>query len=84
MHEQEAEDILALDVALKQNDQDWFEILPDEIRAQIHMPLYYGHVFCHIFHQDYVAEIDCDAMYQSIVRKMNADMDLLEKEAPDR
>jgi hypothetical protein len=29
-------------------------------------------------------EIDGDAMYQSIVRKMNADMDLLEKEAPDR
>jgi D-lactate dehydrogenase len=54
VHAQEVEDILALDIALKQNDRDWFERLPAEMHAQISHALYYGHFFCHVFHQDYV------------------------------
>jgi D-lactate dehydrogenase (quinone) len=50
----EVEDMIALDVALKRNDRDWFETLPDEIASPILHKLYYGHFFCHVFHQDYM------------------------------
>ena len=50
----EVEDMIALDVALKRNDREWFETLPDEIASPILHKLYYGHFFCHVFHQDYM------------------------------
>lgn len=54
VHRDRVEDILALDIALPRNDRDWFERLPPEIDGQIIAKLYYGHFFCHVFHQDYV------------------------------
>ncbi|MEM6275460.1 MAG: D-lactate dehydrogenase [Pseudomonadota bacterium] len=54
------EDILALDIALRRNDADWFEVLPPEIDAQISHKLYYGHFFCHVLHQDYIVKKGCD------------------------
>jgi D-lactate dehydrogenase len=60
VHDQAVEDIVALDIALKQNDRNWFEILPDDVRAQIHLALYYGHFFCHVFHQDYIVRKGID------------------------
>ena len=54
MHRREVEDIVAIDVALRRNDPDWFETLPDDIAAPIIHKLYYGHFFCHVFHQDYI------------------------------
>lgn len=47
-------DIVALDVALRRNDGDWFETLPESIEKPILHKLYYGHFFCHVFHQDYI------------------------------
>jgi D-lactate dehydrogenase (quinone) len=54
IHHREVEDIVALDVALRRNDPNWFETLPDEIARPIVHKLYYGHFFCHVFHQDYI------------------------------
>lgn len=54
IHGREVEDIVALDVALRRNDQDWLETLPPDLDAKISHKLYYGHFFCHVFHQDYV------------------------------
>ena len=54
VHADEVEDILALDIALRRNDEDWFETLPAEIEQDLLAKLYYGHFFCHVFHQDYV------------------------------
>lgn len=54
VHTDTVEDIVALDIALRRNDEDWFETLPDEIEQKISHKLYYGHFFCHVFHQDYV------------------------------
>ena len=54
VHRREVEDMVALDVALRRNDRDWFETLPDEIASPILHKLYYGHFFCHVFHQDYI------------------------------
>ncbi|NWK94451.1 D-lactate dehydrogenase [Sphingobium lactosutens] len=48
------EDVVALDIALRRNDHDWFEQLPEAVTASLSHKLYYGHFFCHVFHQDYV------------------------------
>lgn len=55
------EDVVAIDVALRRNDQDWFERLPPDLEAQIEAKLYYGHFFCHVFHQDYLVRKGVDA-----------------------
>jgi len=54
VHHREVSDIVALDIALRRNDQDWMEVLPDDVRRPILKSLYYGHFFCHVFHQDYI------------------------------
>jgi len=64
IHAREVEDIIALDIALRRNDHNWIERLPPEIDAKIEKKLYYGHFFCHVFHQDYVVKkgYDCLAL----------------------
>jgi D-lactate dehydrogenase len=54
IHRRQVEDIAAVDIALRRDDQDWFERLPPAIADQLVAKLYYGHFFCHVFHQDYV------------------------------
>ena len=54
VHGEKTEDILSLDVALRRNEEDWFEVLPPEIEQHIVHKIYYGHFFCHVLHQDYI------------------------------
>ena len=54
VHHRKVEDIVALDIALRRNDRDWFERLPHKIESAIVLKLYYGHFLCHVFHQDYI------------------------------
>lgn len=54
LHPDEVEDIVALDIALRRNDCDWFETLPAQMAKTTTHTLYYGHFFCHVFHQDYI------------------------------
>jgi D-lactate dehydrogenase (quinone) len=54
IHHRAVEDILALDIALRRNDPAWFETLPPDVAAPMLHKLYYGHFFCHVFHQDYI------------------------------
>ncbi|ULJ64364.1 D-lactate dehydrogenase [Wielerella bovis] len=56
VHPDEVEEILALDIALRRNDTDWYEKLPESIDSKISHKLYYGHFFCHVFHQDYIVK----------------------------
>lgn len=62
VHHKEVEDIVALDVALRRNDKEWFEKLPEEIENQCIHKLYYGHFMCHVFHQDYIIKKGTDPM----------------------
>ena len=62
IHEKEVEDIVALDIALRRNDREWFETLPPEIDQKISHKLYYGHFMCHVFHQDYIVKKGYDCM----------------------
>lgn len=60
VHANEVEDILALDIGLRRNDRDWFEELPEEITQHLVHALYYGHLMCHVMHQDYVVKKGSD------------------------
>lgn len=62
IHDKEVEDIVALDIALRRNDREWFEVLPEEIDNKISHKLYYGHFMCHVFHQDYIVKKGNDCM----------------------
>lgn len=53
-HRSTVEDIVALDIALRRNDRDWLESLPPALETMLAGKLYYGHFFCHVFHQDYI------------------------------
>ncbi|MCL7406849.1 D-lactate dehydrogenase [Paradonghicola geojensis] len=56
IHAVEVEDIIALDIALRRNDDDFLERLPPEITQHLTYSLYYGHFMCHVMHQDYVVK----------------------------
>ncbi|RRV26229.1 D-lactate dehydrogenase [Pseudomonas sp. o96-267] len=73
-HRSSVEDILALDIALRRNDRDWVETLPQEMEEQIIHKLYYGHFFCHVFHQDYIVKkgIDPIAMEHRMWKLLDA------------
>ena len=68
LHYKQVGDILALDIALRRNDEFWVEKLPEHIAKHVEKPLYYGHFFCHVFHQDYILKKGSDA------KKVKADM----------
>ena len=68
VHDREVEDIIALDIALARNDANWFETLPEQIEKDLVAKLYYGHFFCHVFHQDYVVRKGADP--KAIKQKM--------------
>lgn len=70
VHEKEVEDVIALDIALRRNDAEWLETLPEEIEKDLVAKLYYGHFFCHVFHQDYVVRKGADP--RAIKQKMLA------------
>ncbi|MDA5557768.1 D-lactate dehydrogenase [Shimia sp. MMG029] len=60
VHAKESEGILSLDIALRRDDRAWLEKLPKDLLDQIAVKVYYGHLMCHVFHQDYVVKKGCD------------------------
>ncbi len=74
------EDVLALDIALRRNDPDWVEDLPEEIRKDLVVSLCYGHFLCHVFHQDYIVKKGADP--EAIKKKMLALLDARGAEYP--
>ncbi|SFM88226.1 D-lactate dehydrogenase [Izhakiella capsodis] len=60
VHQDDVSEILALDIALRRNDNNWFEQLPAEFDDMLIHRLYYGHFFCYVFHQDYIVRKGVD------------------------
>ncbi|CCQ10480.1 D-Lactate dehydrogenase [Pseudoalteromonas luteoviolacea B = ATCC 29581] len=58
LHAKTTSGLLALDIALPRNCQQWFEALPDSIAKKMTQKYYYGHFICHVFHQDYLVSAD--------------------------
>jgi D-lactate dehydrogenase (quinone) len=73
VHPDSVEDIVALDIALRRNERDWFERLPPEIDAACLHKLYYGHFLCHVMHQDYVVRknTDCHALEERMLEGLD-------------
>lgn len=74
VHGREVEDIVALDIALRRNDREWFEQLPEAVEKPIAIKLYYGHFLCHVFHQDYIVRKghDCLALEHEMWKLLDA------------
>ncbi|MFW5431357.1 MAG: D-lactate dehydrogenase [Methylophilaceae bacterium] len=66
--------MMTVDIALRRNDQQWFEQLPAEIDDLIEAKFYYGHLFCHVMHQNYVLKkgVDATALKQKILDSFDA------------
>tara|TARA_B100000029_G_scaffold503549_1_gene580653 strand:- start:1868 stop:2434 length:567 start_codon:yes stop_codon:yes gene_type:complete len=56
IHEKNLGGAMSLDIALPKNEKNWFEELPPEIDELIELKLYYGHLFCHVLHQNYLVK----------------------------
>ena len=74
VHAATVEDVVALDIALPRNALDWFETLPPELAAQIEQPMYCGHFFCHVMHQEYLVKkgVDCAALKERLLALLDA------------
>ncbi|MEM9716241.1 MAG: D-lactate dehydrogenase [Pseudomonadota bacterium] len=80
VNKSKVEDIIPLDIALRRNDRDWFEVLPAEIDDHLVHKIYYGHLMCHVMHQDYVVKKGVDV--KALKAKMLAILDQREAEYP--
>ena len=61
IHQDKVGPMMSLDIAFPRNEKDWFEKLPKEIDDLIEVKLHYGHLFCHVFHQNYIVKKGVDA-----------------------
>ena len=62
--------MLSLDIAFPRNELDWFENLPEEIDSSFEMKLYYGHLFCHVLHHNYIVKkgVDGEELMQKLLK----------------
>ena len=62
--------MLSLDIAFPRNELDWFENLPEEIDSSFEMKLYYGHLFCHVLHHNYIVKkgVDGEELMHKIIK----------------
>ncbi len=74
MNSKEYGDIMTIDVAFPRNEKDWFETLPPELDELIAVKLYYGHLFCHVMHQNYLLKkgVDAKAVKDKILATFDA------------
>jgi D-lactate dehydrogenase len=66
--------MMSMDIAFPRNEKDWFEKLPPEIDDLLEMKLYYGHLFCHVLHQNYIVKkgVDADLLKQKLLKTYDA------------
>ncbi len=53
--------MMSLDIAFPRNEKKWLETLPKNINDKIELKFYYGHLFCHVFHHNYILKKGVDA-----------------------
>lgn len=80
MNSKELGALMTLDVALRRNDPQWFETLPPDIEDKIAVKFYYGHLFCHVMHQNYILKKGVDA--KALKEKLLATFDARQAEYP--
>lgn len=62
-------EMLSLDIAFPRNEKNWFEKLSPEIDELLEMKLYYGHLFCHVQHLNYIVKkgVDGEALKEKLL-----------------
>lgn len=67
-------EMMSMDIALPRNEKNWFEQLPPELDELFEMKLYYGHLFCHVLHQNYVLKkgVDAKALKEKLLQTYDA------------
>ena len=73
-------EMMSMDIALPRNEKNWFEHLPQELDELFEMKLYYGHLFCHVLHQNYILKKGVDA--KSLKEKLLKTYDVRGAEYP--
>ncbi len=66
--------MMSMDIAFPRNEKDWFENLPPEIDDLIELKLYYGHLFCHVLHQNYIVKkgVDTKLLKEKLLKSFDA------------
>ena len=66
--------MMSMDIAFPRNEKDWFERLSPEINDLLEIKLYYGHLFCHVLHQNYIVKkgVDSEALKQELLKTFDA------------
>ena len=66
--------LLSLDIALPRNEKEWFEVLAPDLDKLFVMKLYYGHLFCHVLHHNYVVKkgVDTDKLQEKLLKTYDA------------
>ncbi|NQZ78039.1 MAG: D-lactate dehydrogenase [Ekhidna sp.] len=74
IHEKKVGSMMSIDVAFPRNEKDWFEKLPPEIDDLLEVKLHYGHLFCHVFHQNYIVKkgVDEKALKEKLLKIFDA------------
>ena len=62
--------MLSMDIAFPRNEKDWFEKLPSEINDLLDMKFYYGHLFCHVLHLNYIVKkgVDVEELKKKLLK----------------
>ena len=62
-------EMLSLDIAFPRNEKNWFEKLSPKIDELLEMKLYYGHLFCHVQHLNYIVKkgVDGEAIKERLL-----------------
>ena len=66
--------MMSMDIAFPRNEKDWFENLLPEIDDLIELKLYYGHLFCHVLHQNYIVKkgVDTKLLKEKLLKSFDA------------
>lgn len=74
IHQKKVGPMMSIDVAFPRNEKDWFEKLPPEIDDLLEVKLHYGHLFCHVFHQNYIVKkgVDAKALKKKLLKTFDA------------
>ncbi|RIY35467.1 D-lactate dehydrogenase [Psittacicella gerlachiana] len=70
MLKNETKGMIALDIALRRNDEQWAEPLPAEILEHLTHVNSCGHFLCHVFHLDYLVKKDSPYSVEEMKEKI--------------
>jgi len=74
IHEKKLGSMMSMDIAFPRNEKEWFEKLPAEIENLLEIKLYYGHLFCHVLHQNYIVKkgVDAEELKEKLLKTFDA------------